>query len=111
MEARKRSIKDWAPDDRPREKLMIKGAAALSDSELLAIFIRGGYADSDATMVGKAVLNTCQDSILELGRRSVKDLMKIKGIGLAKACTLIAALELGRRWYSKKATHYRVLKD
>jgi DNA repair protein RadC len=60
---------------------------------------------------GREVLSLCQDSLLELGRLSVQDLMKIRGIGMAKACTLLAALELGRRWYSKRARHYPVLKD
>lgn len=111
MEGKKRAIKDWAPDDRPREKMVMKGAAALSDSELLSILVRGGYAKNDAIEVSRTVLNTCQDSLLELGRRSVRDLMKIKGIGMAKAVTLVAALELGRRWYSRKAIHYPVIKD
>jgi len=111
MEAKKRAIKDWAPDDRPREKLMLKGAGALSDSELVAILIRGGYARVDAVDVSRDILNTCQNSLLELGRRSVKDLMKIKGVGLAKAVALVAALELGRRWNNKKAAHYPVVRD
>jgi DNA repair protein RadC len=111
MEGKKRAIKDWATDDRPREKLMVKGAAALSDSELLAILLRYGYEKTDAVILSREILSTCQDSLLELGRLSVKDLMKIKGIGLAKAATLVAALELARRWYSRKATHYPVVKD
>jgi DNA repair protein RadC len=111
MEGKRRAISEWPVDDRPREKMMKQGAAALSDSELLAIFILGGPAGKSAVDIGRLVLNTCQDSLLELGRRSVQDLMKIKGIGLAKACTLVAALELGRRWYSRRARHYPVIKD
>lgn len=111
MEGKRRAIKHWAPDDRPREKLMLKGAAALSDSELLSIFIRIGPEGGSAIDTGREVLTVCQGSLLELGRRSVHDLMKIKGIGMAKACTLLAALELGRRWHSKRARHYPVLKD
>jgi DNA repair protein RadC len=111
MEGKRRAIHQWAEDDRPREKMMKQGAAALSDSELLAIFIVGGPKGKSAVDIGRQVLNACQDSVLELGRRSVHDLMKIKGIGEAKACTLIAALELGRRWYSRSARHYPVLKD
>ena len=111
MEGKKRAIKDWAPDDRPREKLIRKGPGSLSDSELLAIFIRGGSAGNNAVDIGRLILNSCQDSLLELGRQSVKDLMKVKGIGQAKAVTLVAALELGRRWHSRKATQYPVLKD
>lgn len=105
MEGKKRAIKNWAPDDRPREKLILKGAGALSDSELLAIFIRTGDASNNAIELARSILNSCQDSLLELGRHSVNDLMKIKGIGQAKAVTLIAALELGRRWHAKKAIH------
>lgn len=111
MEGKKRAIKDWAPDDRPREKLMIKGAGALSDSELLAIFIRAGDASRNAIELARVVLNNCQDSILELGRHSVRDLMKIKGIGQAKAVTLVAALELGRRWHVRNASHCPIVKD
>ncbi|GGB22473.1 RadC family protein [Puia dinghuensis] len=110
MEGKKRAIKNWAPDDRPREKLMAKGAGALSDSELLAIFIRTGDASKNAIELARSILNSCQDSILELGRYSVNDLMKIKGIGKAKAVTLIAALELGRRWHASKAIHCPIIK-
>ena len=110
MEGKKRTIKDWAPDDRPREKLVLKGAAALSDSELLAIFIRGGY-ETNAVKLARDVLDNCQQSLVELGRQSVHDLMKIRGIGMAKACTLVAALELGRRWHVGRAKLYPVLKD
>jgi DNA repair protein RadC len=111
MEGKKRAIKYWAPDDRPREKMMKLGAGALSDSELLSHFIRGGVEGSDAITLARQLMHTCQDSILELNRRSIKDLMKIKGIGLAKACALVAALELGRRWMNRNATQYPVLKD
>jgi len=111
MEGKERTIKDWAPDDRPREKLVLKGAAALSDSELLAIFIRGGYG-TNAVKLARDVLDNCQQNLLELGRQSVHDLMKIRGIGMAKACTLVAALELGRRWNSGLAAKlYPILKD
>src|ERR1700742_110312 len=102
MEGKKRAIKDWAPDDRPREKMMRAGAKALSDSELLAIFIGKGTEGSNAVEIGRQIMNSCQNSLLEFGRRSVKDLMKVKGIGLAKACTLVAGMELGRRWVSRK---------
>lgn len=111
MEGRRRAINKWPKDDQPREKMMLKGAAALSDSELLAIFINVGPRGKSAVDIGKEVMITCQDSLLELGRQSVADLMKIKGIGTAKACTLLAALELGRRWYNKSARQYPVIKD
>jgi DNA repair protein RadC len=111
MEGKKRAIRHWAPDDRPREKMMRSGAGTLSDSELLSIFIGGGIEGSNAVEIGREIMYSCQNSLLELGRRSVKDLMKVKGIGLAKACALAAAMELGRRWVSRKAAHFPVLKD
>jgi len=111
MEGKRRAIKKWPKDDRPREKMIKHGAAVLSDSELLAILIVGGPKGQSAVDIGREVLRACQDSLLELGRLSVHDLEKIRGIGKAKACTLLAALELGRRWHSKRAIHYPVLKD
>lgn len=91
------SIKNWAFDDRPREKLFTKGATALSDSELLAILINTGSKTKSAVELGKEVLNLGKNNLNELGKLSVNELMKIKGIGEAKAITLAAALELGRR--------------
>src|SRR5688572_26986830 len=91
------SIKNWAVDDRPREKLFAKGPAALSDSELLAILINTGNKNKSAVELAKDVLRLGKDNLNELGKLSVNDLMKIKGIGEAKAITLAAALELGRR--------------
>lgn len=91
------SIKHWAVDDRPREKLFSKGPAALSDSELLAILINTGNKTKSAVELAKDVLRLGKDNLNELGKLSVGDLMKIKGIGEAKAITLAAALELGRR--------------
>ena len=91
------SIKNWAIDDRPREKLLIKGPAALSDSELLAILINIGSKNKSAVELAKEVLEKGKNNLNELGKLSVNDLMAIKGIGEAKAITLAAALELGRR--------------
>jgi DNA repair protein RadC len=91
------SIKNWAIDDRPREKLFAKGPFALSDSELLAILINTGSRTKSAVELAKEVLRLGKDNLNELGKLSVNDLMKIKGIGEAKAITLAAALELGRR--------------
>jgi DNA repair protein RadC len=94
------SIKNWAVDDRPREKLYTKGAAALSDSELLAILINTGTnlttGKRSAVDLAREVLSLGKD-LNELGKLSVNDLMKVPGIGQAKAVTLAAALELGRR--------------
>ena len=91
------SIKNWAADDRPREKLLTKGASVLSDSELLAILISTGNKEKSAVEIAKDILNLGKNNLNELGKLSVNDLMTIKGIGEAKAITLAAALELGRR--------------
>jgi DNA repair protein RadC len=97
MQEHKYSIKQWAKDDQPREKLLLKGAENLSNSELLAILLRDGSRDKTAVDMAKEVLKLGKDNLAELGKLSVKDLMKIKGIGEAKAITITAALELGRR--------------
>jgi DNA repair protein RadC len=97
MQEQKYSIKEWAKDDRPREKLLGKSPVALSDSELLAILINNGHRLKSAVDLAKEVLLLGKNNLNELGRLSVKDLMTIKGIGEAKAITIAAALELGRR--------------
>ncbi len=97
MQAQKYSIKDWAIDDRPREKLLSKSPVALSDSELLAILIIKGNKGKSAVDLAKQVLQLGKNNLNELGRLSVKELMGIKGIGQVKAITIAAALELGRR--------------
>lgn len=97
MQEHKYSIKEWAKDDRPREKLLVQGAENLSNSELLAILIHHGNREKTAVDLAKEVLKLGKDNLGELGRLSVKDLMKIKGIGEAKAISIAAALELGRR--------------
>jgi DNA repair protein RadC len=97
MQEQNYSIKHWARDDRPREKLLLKGAETLSDSELLAILIHNGTRQKSAVDLAKEILKLGKDSLSELGKLSLKELMKIKGIGEAKAITIAAALELGRR--------------
>lgn len=97
MQENKYSIKQWAKDDRPREKLLSKGAENLSNSELLAILVHNGTKEKTAVDIGKEILKLGKDNLNELGKLSVKELMKIKGIGEAKAITITAALELGRR--------------
>jgi len=97
MQEHKYSIKEWAKDDRPREKLLGKSPFALSDSELVAILINNGNRHKSAVDLAKEVLLLGKNNLNELGRLSVKDLMSIKGIGEAKAITIAAALELGRR--------------
>jgi DNA repair protein RadC len=91
------SIKNWSVDDRPREKMQAKGAIALSNSELLAILINNGNKDKSALEIAKDVMALGQNNLNELGKLSLKDLQKLKGIGIAKAITIAAALELGRR--------------
>ena len=91
------SIKNWAADDRPREKMVNKGAAALSNSELIAILINNGSKDKTAVDLAKEVLKLGSDNLNELGKLTLKDFQLIKGIGAAKAITIAAALELGRR--------------
>lgn len=97
MQAQNYSIKHWAKDDRPREKLLMKGPESLSDSELLAILIGNGTRSKSAIDLAKEVLNLGKNNLPELGKLTVKQLMKIKGIGEAKAITIVAALEIGRR--------------
>src|SRR5579871_2172674 len=103
MQEQKHSIKEWAKDDRPREKLLSKTPMALSDSELIAILINNGTKDKSAVDLAKEVLLLGKNNLSELGKLSVKELTKIKGIGEAKAITIAAAMELGRR---RQATGY-----
>lgn len=91
------NIKSWSPEDRPREKLLLKGTSSLSDAEIIAILIGSGTASLSAVEVAKKVLQSVDNNLNDLARLSVKELMKAKGIGEAKAITIIAALELGRR--------------
>lgn len=91
------SIKDWADDDRPREKLLLKGKGALSDAELIAILIASGNRNESAVDLSKRILQSLDNNINKLAKLSVNDLMKFKGVGEAKAITIIASLELGRR--------------
>ncbi|MCF8297755.1 MAG: DNA repair protein RadC [Saprospiraceae bacterium] len=93
----KTSIKNWAEDDKPREKLLLKGRSALSDSELLAILIGSGNRKESAVDLTKRILNDVDDNLIELTKLSVSDLMKYNGIGEAKAISIVAALELGKR--------------
>ena len=103
------SIKHWAVDDRPREKLLTKGAAVLSDSELLAILINNGHKEKSAVELAKEILKLGGDNLNELGKLSLKELQKIKGIGEAKAITIAAALELGRRRHAALALEKTVI--
>lgn len=97
METYKPSIKFWALEDRPREKLLKKGIASLSDAELIAILIGSGIRNESAVEISKKILNGSANNLNELAKLTVNDLKKIKGIGEARAITIVAALELGRR--------------
>lgn len=90
-------IHAWSEDDQPREKLIRKGPSALSDAELLAILINIGTKEQSAVDLSQVILNKANGNLIELSRLSVTDLMKFKGVGKAKAITIAAALELGKR--------------
>lgn len=96
MEATHFPITNWSEDDRPREKLMLKGKSALSDAELIAILIGSGSRNESAVDLSKRILASA-DNLNVLGKMSISQLMNFKGIGEAKAITIISALELGRR--------------
>lgn len=97
------SIKNWAESDRPREKLLLKGETSLSDAELIAILIGSGNQEESAVQLSQRILKGAENRLNNLGKFSVKQLMKYKGIGEAKAITIIAAMELGRRRRSETA--------
>lgn len=91
------NIKSWAEEDRPREKLLLKGHHVLSDAELLAILLGSGTKNCSAVELARTVLSVANNNLNQLGRISLEQLVKINGIGEAKAITILAALELGRR--------------
>ncbi len=91
------TIKSWAEDDRPREKLITKGRQALSDAELLGILLASGNKNETAVQLAQRILNSHQNSINQLAKLDLNDLKKFKGVGEAKAVTIAAALEIGRR--------------
>lgn len=91
------TIKQWASEDRPREKLLEKGISALSDAELIAILLSTGTKNLSAVDLAKHILASVENNLHMLGKQTVNDLKKINGIGEAKAITILAALEIGRR--------------
>jgi len=105
------SIKFWAEDDRPREKLAAKGAQALSNSELLGILINNGSKDKSAIDLAKEILKLGNDNLNDLGKLTIADFKKVKGIGQAKAVTIMAALELGKRRHSGVVRDMTVAKN
>ena len=105
------SIKNWAADDRPREKMLSKGAAVLSNSELLAILINNGNKEKSAVELAKDILNLGHNNLDELGKLTINDIINIKGIGTAKAITIVAALELGRRRHASDLLEKTVIRN
>jgi len=93
----KLTIKHWSEEDQPREKLMLKGKSALSNAELVAILISSGNSELSAVELSKQILDWVDNDLTVLSKKNIHDLMKFKGIGEAKAISIIAALELGRR--------------
>jgi len=110
-EHEKLTIKSWAEGDRPREKLMLKGKGALSDAELLAILIGSGNNKETAVDLCKRILQQSNNNLNSLARKSINDLMQFKGIGEAKAISIVAALELGRRLESSSEEDREVVKS
>jgi DNA repair protein RadC len=106
-------IKNWAKDDRPREKLILKGPDALSDSELLCILLGRNTPRKGVMDLARDILHSSQESLQTLGKYTVKDLTKLKleGFGKAKACAVVAALELGRRRQAGLSSEKPVFKD
>lgn len=103
FEPKKLNINEWAEEDRPREKLARMGASHLSPAELLAILIGSGTPKKNAVELMKEVLNDCDDSLRKLGRMDIEQLMQYEGIGEAKAITILAACELGKRRENEEA--------
>lgn len=105
----KLNINQWAEEDRPREKLMRLGAEALSNAELLAILIGSGSTKETAVELMKRVLSECKNNLNTLGKRTIRDLCQFNGIGEAKAITILAACELGKRRQAEKAEERKKL--
>jgi len=103
MEQNNIPITNWSEDDKPREKLMLKGKSVLSDAELIAILIGSGSRNESAVDLSKRILASVDHNLNALGKLSIAQLMNFKGIGEAKAISIIAAMELGRRRRSEDA--------
>ena len=100
------SVKDWAPEDKPREKLLLKGVNSLSDAELLAIIIGSGNTEESVVELSRRIFQSVDNSINQLGKLSIKQLItNFKGIGEAKAVSIVAALELGKRRKAEDITN------
>ncbi|MFQ3326009.1 MAG: DNA repair protein RadC [Salibacteraceae bacterium] len=102
MKSSKTSIKQWAEDDRPREKFILKGRSSLSDAELLAIILGSGSRNESAVELARRILDSASNSLVELGKYNLSELQSFKGIGEAKSIAIAAALEIGRRRRSQE---------
>jgi DNA repair protein RadC len=102
-------IKEWAEDDRPREKMLLNGASYLSKTELLAILINNGTPSRSAMVLARELLESCQNNLHQMARMSIADFKKIPGIGTAKAVTIRAALELGIRKEADRLTFRKTI--
>lgn len=105
------NIKSWAEEDRPREKLILKGRNALSDAELIAILIGSGSRKETAVQLSKKILSSINNDLNKLGKLTISDLTKFNGIGEAKAISIIAALELGRRRKDAESEKKEIIKS
>ena len=99
----KLTIANWSPDDQPREKLRDKGPETLSNAELMAILVGSGYPGVSAVEQMQQILNDCNNNLNTLGKRTIRELTAYKGVGEAKAITILAACELGKRRQLEKA--------
>lgn len=106
----KLTINEWAEEDRPREKMMLKGSEALSNAELLAILIGSGSTDKSAVDLMRDILQACGNSLKTLGRMTIEELCHFKGIGPAKAVTILAACAIGRRRRLEEAEEQKVIR-
>lgn len=109
--SKRKTIKDWAVDDRPREKMIAKGKGALSNAELLAILIGSGSGDLSAVELARQMLSAVDDNLYDLSKLSLDEMKQHKGIGEAKAVSVMAALELGRRWSITSSKERRSIND
>ena len=109
MEETNLPITNWAEDDRPREKLMLKGRSALSDAELIAILLGSGSRNESAVALSQRILASTDNNLNVLGKQTIESLMKFKGIGEAKAITIVAAMELARRRKSEETKELKAI--
>lgn len=111
MKNHSKTLKGLAPDERPREKMIIKGTGALSDTELVAILLNHGTRTKSALDIAREILDMCNNNLEDLGKMTVHDLRQVYGVGAAKAVTITAALELGRRRHAGKPSQKTTIRN